>query len=115
MELGGVFFRSLKIQIVHLGKREPYNLDFQEVCKAAAGENVCLEINAFPIRLDLNSANVYFARKMGVKFAVNTDAHNVDHMDYMRFGVGIARRGWLTKKDVLNTQTCEQVLKNLKK
>ena len=85
------------------GKREPYHFDFKEVCAAAVDNNVCLEINAFPIRLDLNGANVYHARKYGVKFVIDTDAHRTDHMDFMKFGVTTARRGWLRKKDVLNT------------
>ncbi|MBZ0165230.1 MAG: DNA polymerase/3'-5' exonuclease PolX, partial [Candidatus Omnitrophica bacterium] len=67
---------------VHFGKREPYDIDFDEVCRAAADNNVYLEINSFPIRLDLDSQHVYAARKHGVKFVVNTDAHRVEHMDY---------------------------------
>ena len=100
---------------VHLGKREPYHFDVQEVCKAAVDNNVCLEINAFPIRLDLNGANVYHARKYGVKFVVDTDAHRVEHMDFMKFGVTTARRGWLTKKDVLNTLSYSELMKRLRK
>ncbi len=100
---------------VHLGKREPYHFDFQEVCKAAVDNNVCLEINAFPIRLDLNGANVYHARKYGVKFVIDTDAHRSEHMDFMKFGVTTARRGWLTKKDVLNTLSYGELIKILKK
>lgn len=100
---------------VHLGKREPYDFNFPEVCKAAVDNNVCLEINAFPVRLDLNGANVYHARKYGVKFVVDTDAHRTDHMDFMKFGVTTARRGWLTKKDVLNTASYSELIKSLKK
>ncbi|MCA9405822.1 MAG: DNA polymerase/3'-5' exonuclease PolX [Candidatus Omnitrophica bacterium] len=99
----------------HIGKREPYEVDFKAVCQAAVDHNVFLEINAFPVRLDLNSQNVYYARSQGVKFTINTDSHNVSHMDYMKLGVSIARRGWLTKKDVLNTQTLAQVMKSIKK
>lgn len=100
---------------VHLGKREPYEIDFKSFCQAAADYNVFLEINAFPIRLDLNSSNVYYAREMGVGFAINTDAHRVEHMDYMKHGISVARRGWLTKENVLNTQSCSQLLKSLEK
>lgn len=100
---------------VHLGKREPCHFDFSEVCKAAVDNNVCLEINAFPIRLDLNGANVYHARKYGVKFVVDTDAHRVEHMDYMKFGVTTARRGWLTKKDVLNTLPYDELMRSIRK
>ncbi len=100
---------------VHLGKREPCDIDLKEVCKAAVDHNVFLEINAFPIRLDLNSANVYFARTQGVKFVIDSDAHAVEHLNYLRFGVSIARRGWLKKEDVLNTLSLENLMKALKK
>lgn len=100
---------------VHIGKRAPYNIDFKEVCRAAADHNVFLEINAFPVRLDLNSANAYFARNHGVRFAVNTDAHHTDHLDFMTFGVTVARRGWLEKEDVLNAWTLSQLMKALRK
>ena len=100
---------------VNIGKREPYDIDFKEVCKAAAGTNTFLEINSFPIRLDLNSANVYFARGQGVKFAINSDSHAVQHLDYLKLGVAIARRGWVTKMDVLNTLPWPELKKAMKK
>ncbi|MCA9399650.1 MAG: hypothetical protein KC618_07865, partial [Candidatus Omnitrophica bacterium] len=99
----------------HIGKREPYEVDFTAVCQAAVDHNVFLEINAFPVRLDLNFQNVYYAKSQGVRFTINTDSHNVSHMDHMKLGISIARRGWLTKKDVLNTQTLAQVMKSIKK
>lgn len=99
----------------HIGKREPYDVDFKEICKAAVEHNTFLEINAFPHRLDLNSLNVDFARSQGVKFVINTDSHAVPHMEYMKFGVAIARRGWLTKKDVLNTLPLDEMIKAMKK
>lgn len=100
---------------VHLGKREAYPVDFKEVCRAAADHHVALEINAFPVRLDLNSANVYFARRQEVRFVVSTDAHRIEHLDYMKFGIAIARRGWLRKEDVLNTLSYAGLRKALKK
>ncbi len=100
---------------VHLGKREPCAIDLKEVCRAAVDHNVFLEINAFPIRLDLNSSNAYFARTMGVKFAINSDAHSVEHLGFMRFGVAVARRGWLKKEDVLNTFFYAKMVKALQK
>jgi len=99
----------------HIGKREPYTIDFKEFCKAAVDNNVFLEINAFPIRLDLNSTNAYFAKQQGVKFAIDTDAHNTNHLDYMKFGVTIARRAWCAKKDILNAQPVSQLIKSIKK
>ena len=77
---------------VHLGKREAYDIDLKEVCKAAVERNVFLEINSFPIRLDLNSANIYFARSQGVRFAINSDAHSTEHLPYLKFGISLARR-----------------------
>ena len=100
---------------VHLGKREPYAIDLKEVCKAACDNHVFLEINSFPVRLDLNSTNVYFAKKQGVKFVINTDAHHVDHLKFMRYGIAIARRGWLGKEDVVNTYDLNKLLQHLKK
>lgn len=100
---------------IHRGKREPYDIDFEEVCRAAVDNNVCLEINSFPHRLDLESEKVYFARKHGVKFVINTDAHSIEHLDYMHLGVGVARRGWLTKDDVVNTYSLNKLLKHIQK
>ncbi len=99
----------------HIGKRDPYNIDFKEVCRAAADTNTWLEINAFPIRLDLDSANAYFARNQGVKFVIDTDAHSTQHLSYMKFGIGVARRAWLTADDVANTRTLAQLEKMLKR
>lgn len=100
---------------VHLGKREPYDFDLKAVCAAAVEANTFLEINSFPIRLDLNSQNIYFAQGEGVNFAINTDSHHLDHLEYMKFGVSLARRGWLTKERVLNTLPLQELLKTLKK
>ncbi len=99
----------------HIGKRDPYDIDLKEVCRAAVDTNTCLEINSFPIRLDLDSANIYFARSLGVKFTVNTDSHSVDHLRYMKFGVALARRGWLRKQDVVNCLSLGELEKALKK
>jgi len=85
------------------GSRNEYNIDFGEVFKAARDTNTALEINSFPQRLDLNDINARMASQAGVKIAINTDSHIADHLDMMRFGVAVARRAWLEKKDVLNT------------
>jgi len=100
---------------VHIGKREAYEIDFKTVCQAAVDHNVFMEINAFPIRLDLNSQNTCFAKEVGVKFVINTDSHRIEHLDHMQFGVKVARRAWLTKNDVLNTKNVEDFLKAIKK
>ncbi len=86
-----------------IGRREPYEVDMEAVVKAARDCGVLLEINAQPHRLDLNDAYVYMAREAGVKLVVSTDAHRVAELDYMRYGVDQARRGWCEKQDIANT------------
>jgi DNA polymerase (family 10) len=97
------------------GVREPYELDFEEVFKVARDTNTTLEINAFPQRLDLGDSLIKIAKEKGVKFIINTDSHSVAHLDYMRFGVAMARRGWLAKQDVINTLPLKEILKRSKK
>jgi DNA polymerase (family 10) len=87
-----------------IGRREPIDVDFDEVFKAAARTGTALEINCHPDRLDLKDEHVLWARSLGVTFAVNTDAHSVLDFDNLRYGVGTAQRGWLTKSDVLNAR-----------
>lgn len=98
---------------VHRGKREPYDFDFKQLCQAAADHNTWLEINAFPVRLDLDGAYADFARQQGVRFVINTDAHAVEHFAHLRHGISIARRGWLTKHEVMNTRPLKTLLKEL--
>lgn len=97
----------------HIGKRSAYDIDFKELCKVAVDTGTWLEINACPIRLDLDSANAYFARSMGVKFLIDTDAHSVDQLSFMKFGIGVARRAWLTRQDVINTCSLQDLYKAL--
>lgn len=85
-----------------IGKRQPVEFDLEEVFKAAARTGTAMEINAFPDRLDLKDEHILWAKRHGVKFAVNTDAHAPTHLGHMRFGVATAQRGWLTKDDVIN-------------
>ncbi len=86
-----------------LQKREAYKVNLDEIIDSAKENDVFLEINAFPDRLDLNDTNIKYAKDNGVKFVISTDAHNISHLLYMQFGVSTARRGWLEKKDVINT------------
>lgn len=83
--------------------REPYAAQLEKVYEAAQQNNVALEINAFPSRLDLSDANIRTAKIYKTKFVINTDAHSPDHLRFMELGIAQARRGWLEKKDVLNT------------
>ena len=86
-----------------IGKRQPVEFDLEEVFKAAARTGTAMEVNAFPDRLDLKDEHILWARRHGVRFAVNTDSHATTHLAVMRFGVATAQRGWLTKDDVINT------------
>ncbi|HEY8451177.1 MAG: DNA polymerase/3'-5' exonuclease PolX [Micromonosporaceae bacterium] len=86
-----------------IGRRQPVDADFDAVFAAAARTGTALEINSYPDRLDLNDELVLRARRHGVKFAIDTDAHAVVHLDYLRYGVGTAQRGWLTADEVINT------------
>jgi DNA polymerase (family X) len=85
-----------------IGRRPPVDLDLEAIFAAAARTGTALEINSHPDRLDLCDEHVLWARRHGVRFAVNTDAHAVPHLEHRRFGVGVAQRGWLTKDDVIN-------------
>ncbi|GAA4931413.1 DNA polymerase/3'-5' exonuclease PolX [Streptomyces coeruleoprunus] len=86
-----------------IGKRPGLDADFDAVFEACARTGTALEINSHPNRLDLRDEDILRAKRYGVKFAVNTDAHAITHLPYLRYGVGTAQRGWLTKDDVINT------------
>ncbi len=98
-----------------LGQREPYQVDMEEVVKAAQRNGRILEVNAHPERLDLHDIHCKMAKDMGVKVAVSTDTHRLGDLDYMRFGVGQARRGWLEADDVVNTRSVTELRKLLGK
>ena len=84
-------------------QREPYGLHIEKVIDAAAAHGVALEINAFPNRLDLSDIHARLAHDRGVKLSFGTDAHDMSHLDFMKYGVMTARRAWLEPGDVLNT------------
>ena len=98
-----------------IGERDPYEVDMQAVLAAAAKAGTTMEINAYPSRLDLNDVWSKTAKDMGVKLAINTDAHEVSQLRVMLYGVKVARRGWLEKKDVLNTLSLQELRAALKK
>ena len=85
--------------------RPGMEIDIENIAAAAAANDVALEINAHPMRLDLRDTHVRAAIKAGAKLAINTDAHSVEQLDMMRYGVSTARRGWATADDVINTYT----------
>ncbi len=93
-----------------LGKREPIAIDLEAVFRTAAKNNKIMEINAMPDRLDLNDIHASRARELGVKLAIETDAHDVSHLDFMRFGVGMARRAWCEPQHIVNTLPLADVL-----
>ena len=86
-----------------INERAPIQLDLDKVFEAARENNVVMEIDSFPNRLDLNDENIFRARKYGLKFSVDTDSHRTGHMDLLKYGVWTAKRGWLTREDVINT------------
>jgi len=97
-----------------IGERDPYEIDMDYILDTAKETGTALEINAYPLRLDLNDVYAKRAKELGVKFSISTDTHLLSQFDYMLYGVSIARRGWIEKKDVLNTLNCKRLLKTLK-
>jgi DNA polymerase (family 10) len=97
-----------------LGAREAMAMDIEAIFRAAARTGTALEVNAMPDRLDLKDIHIFRARELGVKLSLGTDAHATEHLPLMRFGVGIARRGWAGAGDILNTLPAEGVLAALK-
>jgi len=98
-----------------IGKRDPVEFDFEEVFKAAARTGTAMEINAHPDRLDLRDEHILWARRFGVKFAINTDAHSTINLENMKFGVATAQRGWLTREDVINAWPLAKLQRFLRK
>jgi DNA polymerase (family 10) len=98
-----------------IGIREPIDVNMEEIFRAAVRTNTALEINAMPDRLDLKDIYIMRARELGVKLLIGTDAHSADNLGLIRFGVGIARRGWCVADDILNTQPDAEVERFLKK
>lgn len=92
-----------------LGKRPGYNVDIKEVIKTATSYNKILEINASPDRLDLRDEHLQYAKTKSVKIAINTDAHHIDRMHDMYFGVQTAKRGWQTSEDIVNSWCYEKL------
>jgi DNA polymerase (family 10) len=98
-----------------IGKRQPIEYDVDEVFAAAARTGTALEVNGFPDRLDLRDEHILWAKRHGVKFAVDTDSHAVGHLSHMWFGVATAQRGWLTKDDVVNAWPLPKLRRFLRK
>jgi DNA polymerase (family 10) len=97
-----------------INRRDPSAIDLEEVFYAAKENDVAVELNAQPDRLDLNDVHAHRAREMGVTIAINSDAHSVEQLRFMSYGIDQARRGWLEKSDVLNAMTLSQLMTWLK-
>ena len=97
-----------------IGQREAYDLDLQAVFEAAARTGTALEINAYPSRLDLDDVNAKAAKEAGVRIAINSDAHDTEQLLVMKYGLNVARRGWLERKDILNAMPLQELRSFLK-
>lgn len=94
-------------------RREGYELNMEEVLRTAAEHGKMVEINAQPDRLDLDWTHIKRAKALGVALVINPDAHNTQDLEYVKYGVNVARRGWLSASDIFNTQPLKVVLKEL--
>jgi len=97
-----------------IGIRPEYDVDMDEVIKAARDYDTALEINCHYQRLDLGDINILHAKNSGVKLSLGTDAHSLEQLDMMKFGLSVARRGWLEKKDTLNCMDLKEIIGWLK-
>ena len=98
-----------------IGSREPYQVDFDQILKAAGDHCVALEINAQPERLDLDDGQARAAHEAGVPLVVSTDAHRIEELAYMRYGVDQARRGWCEARHVLNALPLAELRRALRR
>lgn len=98
-----------------LGKREGADVDITRLIMAASSSKTILEINANPARLDLNDVNAKYAAMMGVKIAINCDAHATEQFDLLPYGIAVAQRGWITPQQVVNTWPLEKLLAYINK
>ncbi|MFJ8435446.1 DNA polymerase/3'-5' exonuclease PolX [Kitasatospora sp. NPDC094019] len=98
-----------------IGRRGPIDVDLDAVFAAAARTGTAIEINSSPQRLDLRDEDVLRARRHGVKFSIDSDAHATPHLAYPRYGIGTAQRAWLTSEDVINTWPWQRLKRFLRK
>ncbi|MFJ8474580.1 helix-hairpin-helix domain-containing protein [Kitasatospora sp. NPDC094011] len=98
-----------------IGRRGPIDVDLDAVFAAAARTGTAIEINSSPQRLDLRDEDVLRAKRHGVRFAIDSDAHATGQLAYPRFGIGTAQRGWLTVEDVINAWTWQKLKHFLRK
>jgi DNA polymerase (family X) len=96
-----------------INRRPPYEIDLEQIMYSAKEKNKILEINSFPDRMDLDATYCRRAKHIGVKVAISTDAHGLADLNFMKYGIGQARRGWLEASDVINTYPLSRLLKIL--
>ena len=94
-------------------EREPYKVNIQAVIDACAATGTWIELNCNPYRFDLDWRHWPYAKSKGVKCVINPDAHRTEHANFLRLGAGVARKGWLTKADVMNTLPLAKLMKEL--
>ena len=92
-----------------INRRPPFEFDLDEVLLAAKENDVAVELNAHPERLDLKDTHLMRAKELGLKIVISTDAHSIRDLELMRYGIEQARRAWLTPADVLNTRSLDQL------
>ncbi len=97
-----------------VGKRSAYEIDIDEIIKAAKRTGTVLEIDAFPERMDLKDDHARKAVDAGVKLVIDSDAHHTSHFGVLHYGIAVARRGWVKKRDVINTRPLREFLGALK-
>lgn len=97
-----------------IGERDAYEADWDAVFRAAQHMHVAMEINSYPLRLDLTDAMIKKARPYGLKFTITTDSHDPNQMRYMSYGVSVARRGWLGREDIMNTRSYKDIVRWLR-
>ena len=97
-----------------LNKRPPIELDMERIFQKAKKNRKILEVNSNPERMDLNDIYCKMAKEYGVKVVISTDAHSINDYNFMRFGVGQARRGWLGPDEVINTRDIKDLKTILK-
>ncbi|MEK7565341.1 MAG: DNA polymerase/3'-5' exonuclease PolX [Patescibacteria group bacterium] len=97
-----------------INKRPAYEVDMEEIIKAAKRTGTVLEIDAFADRLDLKDEHIRMAIEAGIKLSIDSDAHHTDHFKYLEIGIAQARRAWATREDIINTQPLDKMLGFLK-
>jgi DNA polymerase (family X) len=95
-------------------RRDPFDYDMPKILDAAARHEVAMECNSYPDRLDLTDIYLRMCKERGVKVVIDTDSHNTLHLPFIRYGVTMARRGWLEKANVINTLPVDQFLAALR-